>query len=131
MKKFKPISFLLFCICLLMVSCKPEIKQCSGRIKTLTDSTIVLRNEGKEYVFNIKRAKYINGAIMKSDSVLIHYIGNIKGNAQALLIKLVPVSHFIDIKKDTSQILITTPAKKEEAKKLREFVETSKKHKKV
>lgn len=115
---------------MLIASCKPEIKLCTGRIKKLTDSTLVLNIDKRDFKFDITKAKYDSGAVMEKDSVMIRYIGNIHKDAHAVLIKLIPASRIIDIEKDTTTELLTTPASQNEMKRFKDFVKKYDKQKK-
>ncbi|MCK9160950.1 MAG: hypothetical protein M0P00_10805, partial [Bacteroidaceae bacterium] len=84
----------------------------------------------RDFKFDITKAKYDCGAVMEKDSVMIRYIGNIHKDAHAVLIKLIPTSRIIDIEKDTTAELLTTPASQNEMKRFKDFVKKYDKQKK-
>ena len=119
------ISFFAFVLCL--CSCGEDIKTCSGRIKELTESTMVAVTGGKDVTFDIRRVRYDNGIVMTGDSVGIHYVGRLGGEAHAVLIHLIPrQGEIVTIGKeaDTSKELKTKdePMTEQERRGLNNFI---------
>ena len=88
----RKLSFLLPLLAsvLFLCSCGEDIKTCSGHIKELTDSTMVAVTGGEDVTFDIRRVRYDNGIVMAGDSVGIHYVGKLGGEAYAVLVRLFP-----------------------------------------
>lgn len=81
--------------------------------------------------FDIKKTRYDNGAVMKDDSVVIHYTGDLREKkARALLVRLVPrKGTVVKAVYDPSKELITdqNPMSEEQVKKLEKFAKSGKK----
>ena len=131
----RKLSFLLPLLAsvLFLCSCGEDIKTCSGRIKELTDSTMVAVTGGKDVTFDISRVQYDNGIVMAGDSVGIHYVGKLGGEAYAVLVRLFPKQGevmTIGREADTSRVLKTKdePMTEQELRSLENFVRKSKAH---
>lgn len=78
-------------VVLTMMSCQEEIKTTRGLVKRMSDTTMVAQIDKYDIVFDTKKAKYDNGAVMVGDSVTIRYIGDLREKkARALLLCLIP-----------------------------------------
>ena len=88
----KIIEFMaLVAVVLAMTSCKDKIQTTKGLVKRMSDTTIVATIDKYNIVFDTKKAKCDNGAVMPGDSVTIHYVGDLRDKrAKALLIRLMP-----------------------------------------
>ena len=81
----------LVAVVLAMTSCKDKIQTTKGLVKRMSDTTIVATIDKYNIVFDTKKAKCDNGAVMPGDSVTIHYVGDLRDKrAKALLIRLMP-----------------------------------------
>ncbi len=59
-------------------------------------------------LFSLKDAEYNNGLMIKGDSVQVHYIKGHGDTLRALLVYVKPTtSKTIDLKKDTTEVLLT------------------------
>ena len=84
-------AFLITILLFTFAGCRDNIKTCAGKIKNMTDTTIVANMGDYDITFDIKKAEVSNGAVMPNDSVLIHYVGDLsEKKATALVIKLIP-----------------------------------------
>ena len=78
MKKYVIIPLLLL-VMLAMHSCRKEIKVCTAKIEEVSDSTSMTTMIGDYQIsFDISKARFTNGAVMRGDSVRINYIGDLK-----------------------------------------------------
>ena len=76
---------------LALTSCRDKIQTTKGKIKRMSDTTVVAQIDRYDIVFDVKKAKFDNGAVMPGDSVTVHYVGDLRDKrAKALLIKLMP-----------------------------------------
>lgn len=72
-------------------ACQEKIKTTVGLIEKVSDTTAVVKIDKYLIVFDTKQARFDNGAVMKNDSVAVHYIGDLRDKkAKALLVKLMP-----------------------------------------
>jgi len=118
-------AFLLCCAALLAVSChRREIKVCSAVVEQMTDTTMVTKIGSYSITFGTRQARYDNGAVMAGDSVIVHYVGDLKErHATAALIRLIPPKgNVVEAVYNPDKELETTPMSDEDAKKLDEFV---------
>lgn len=126
MKNRAHILFLLLAVVLGLASCGEKIKTCSGKVAKMTDTTMVTTMGDYAITFDIKKAQYTNGAIMDGDSVLIHYVGDLKERkAVAAIVKLIPKKgHVVEAVYDPSKELEVSdrPMTKEEERHLEGFV---------
>ena len=78
-------------VVLTMMSCQEEIKTTRGLVKRMSDTTLVAQIDKYDIVFDTKKARIDNGAVMIGDSVTVHYIGDLREKkARALLLCLIP-----------------------------------------
>ena len=114
---------------LLTTSCEEKIQQTRGKIKKMTDSTIVATIDKYDVVFDSKQAKFDVGAVMTGDSIKIHYIGNLRDKkAKAVLVALIPrIGNTITIGFDPSKELKTGEMTEEEKETLHKATENGKK----
>lgn len=57
----------------------------------MSDTTLVAQIDKYDIVFDTKKARIDNGAVMIGDSVTVHYIGDLREKkARALLLCLIP-----------------------------------------
>lgn len=107
-----------------------EIKVCSAKIDTMTDTTIVTKIGDYKITFDTKEARYTNGAVMPGDSVTVHYVGDLKEkHAVAAIVYLIPPKGTeVEAVYDPTKELKTTPMSEEDAKELDEFIKAEKKH---
>ena len=130
MKRYLSLSFLLSSL-LLVSSCREELKSCSGHIKEMTDSTMVVVTGGADVEFDIHGVRYDNGLVMVGDSVGVHYVGDLRSRkARAALVRLVPQPRIVDAAFDPSKELETReePVSDEEREAAEKFIRESRKH---
>lgn len=96
----------------------------------MKDSTMMVAIGKYDIRFDVSKARYDNGAVIKDDSVVIHYIGDLRDKeAKALLVRLVPrQGTVVEAVYDPSKELITdpNPMPEEQAKKLEKFARSGK-----
>lgn len=104
------------------------MKTCAGKIKDMTDTTIIANMGDYDITFDIKKAEVTNGAVMPGDSVVVHYIGELsEKKATALVIKLIPPKgKVVEAVYDPNKKLETKPMTKEEVKEMNDFVKAAK-----
>jgi len=125
---------ILFFITVLLVvcSCQKEIKNTSGHIKELTDSTMVTVVDNYNITFDITQTRYDNGLVQPGDSVNVHYVGDLREKkAKAVIVNLVPRKGTvmeITGEPDLSKELKTRNMTDEEQKAIDGFVRESQKH---
>lgn len=127
MKRY--LEALCVCCLLLVCSCSPDVKTCSGRINRLNDTLMVMQIGDYTIDFDIRKARYTNGAILSGDSVNVDYTGDLRQKkAKALTVSLIPpVGTVVDLSEmDTTKELLVAPKSPEQVKALREFVEGEK-----
>lgn len=74
-----------------VTSCQEKIKTTKGQVKRTSDTTAVVTIDKYDIVFDTKQARFDNGAIMQEDSVIVHYIGDLRDKrAKALIVRLMP-----------------------------------------
>lgn len=92
----------------------------------MTDTTMVTSMGDYAITFDTKKAQYTNGAIMDGDSVVIHYVGDLKERkAKAAIVKLIPKKgRVVEAVYDPSKELEVSeqPMSKDEEKHLEGFV---------
>lgn len=103
---------LLLSLCLFIgmsfVSCGDKIQVCSGKVKRLTDSTMIVTIDNHSVKFDMKNAEYSNGFVLVDDSVSIHYVGDFKEkNVRAVTVRIIPRSTVVDAVYDPSKELKT------------------------
>ena len=122
----KQLLFLAMMVTLILASCTSDkIQKTTGTVKSIKDSTMLVAIDKYDISFDVSKARYDNGAVMKDDSVVIHYIGNLRDKkANALLLRLVPnQGTVVEAVYDPSKELITdqNPMPEEQVKKLEKF----------
>ena len=127
----KILSFLtVLAIVVGLTSCEEKIKTTRGVVKRLTEKELIATIDKYEIKFDITKAKEDNGALMAGDSVVIHYIGDLREKqARALLMRLIPKQGtIVEAVYDPSKELIvkkdTSKARKERIEK---FLKAAKK----
>ena len=127
----KILSFLtVLTIVVGLTSCEEKIKTTRGVVKRLTEKELIATIDKYEIKFDITKAKEDNGALMAGDSVVIHYIGDLREKqARALLMRLIPKQGtIVEAVYDPSKELIvkkdTSKARKERIEK---FLKAAKK----
>jgi len=114
------------CVCIFLSSCGHKIKRCSGVVTYILNDTMKMKVGNKDAIFFIKGVDYDGGVVVVNDSAEITYVGS-NLNGRAVLIRLIPPkSHIIDIKKDTTKELMTSPASPERIKKFKKFIKDGK-----
>lgn len=113
-------------VTLILASCSSDkIQKTTGTVKQMKDSTMLVAIGKYDISFDISKARFDNGAVMKDDSVVLHYIGNLRDKkAKALLVRLVPKQGtVVEAVYDPSKELITTPdpMSEEQSRKLEKF----------
>lgn len=114
---------------LVIASCSQEIKTCTGRINRINDTLMTMQIGDYEVEFDMRKARYTNGAVMRGDSVNVDYVGELRDKkGRALIVCLVPPEGtVIEAVVDTTKELITAPMSEEDARRLDEFVKNAKK----
>lgn len=120
-----------FCV-MVLSSCNDDIKTTTFKIDSMTDSTLVAKIDGRNITFDIKNAKFDNGFVMPDDSVVVHYVGDMReGKVMAALIRLVPkMGNIVDAVYDPSKELKTIPMSEEEKKAFDRGIEYARRLKK-
>ena len=129
----KLVIFLFCCIAAIVISCKSkEVKVCSGQISRMSDTTIVAKIGDYDITFNTKKAEYTHGAVMPGDSVMIHYVGDLKEKkAIAAIVYLIPPKgNVVEAGYNPSKKLETAPLDEEDVKSMDEFVKKVKEDRK-
>ena len=81
----------LAAVAISLASCQEKIKTTKGLVKRMSDTTLVAQIDKYDIVFDTKKARTDNGAVMIGDSVTVHYIGDLREKkARALLLCLMP-----------------------------------------
>lgn len=115
----------LAAMALVATSCQEKLKTTSGVVKTIKDSVMVAHIDKYDITFETSKARFDNGALMEGDSVVIHYIGDLREKkARALLLRLVPKKGtVVEAVYDPSKELIVgeKPLSEEQVKKLEKF----------
>ena len=121
-------AFLITTLLITFVGCGKDMKTCAGKIKSMTDTTIVTNIGDYDITFDIKKAEVSNGAVMPGDSIVVHYIGELsEKKATALVIKLIPPKgKVVEAIYDPNKKLETKPMTKEEVKEMNDFVKAAK-----
>jgi len=126
MKKLFIYVLPFMCICLLLPSCGRKLKRCSGVVTYIQKDTLKMKVGNDNAVFITIGANYDSGVVTVKDSAEVTYIGS-STNKRAILVRLITKKgHIIDIKKDTSKVLITTPAPPAQVKKFKKFIKEEK-----
>ena len=117
----KKIKFLLFlsAVILTFSSCEEKLQTTTGKIKKMSDSTMVATIDKYDITFDMKQVRFDNGVVIPGDSAVIHYIGDLRDkHVRALLIELIPPKpRIVEAVYDPSKKLETKPMTKEEAEK--------------
>lgn len=127
----KQLLFLAMMVTLILASCTSDkIQKTTGTVKSIKDSTMLVAIDKYDIRFDVSKARYDNGAVMKDDSVVIHYIGDLRDKeAKAVLVRLVPKQGtVVEAVYDPSKELITdqNPMPEEQVKKLEKFARSGK-----
>ena len=113
---------------LTLASCQKKILTTKGEVKRMSDTTIVAKIDRYDIVFDTKKAKCDNGAVMPGDSVTIHYVGDLRDKrAKALLVRLMPKKGtVVDAIYDPSKELIVSeiPLTEKEKESLKKFAKS-------
>ena len=103
------------CVSFVLTSCKPKLKDCRGLVTQVefnqdTLKSMKVQTADGELVFNLKDVRLNEGIMMKNDSVIVNYIRGRHDTLKALVVTVLPKpAHYIDIKKDTTKELLTSP----------------------
>lgn len=127
MKKIFFVPLFLFAL-LLLHSCGKEIKVCTAEVKEVNDSTSMITKIGDyEITFDIKKARFTNGAIMTGDSVRISYVGDLtERKATAAIVHLIPKrGNVVNAGYDSSKELLTRPMSEDRLQKFENFVDNA------
>ena len=127
----KQLLSLSIVVTFILASCSSDkIQKTTGTVKSMKDSTMMVAIGKYDIRFDVSKARYDNGAVIKDDSVVIHYIGDLRDKeAKALLVRLVPrQGTVVEAVYDPSKELITdpNPMPEEQAKKLEKFARSGK-----
>lgn len=111
-------------------ACGDNIKTTKVSVQKMTDTTFVSNIDGHMITFNIKKAKFDNGAIMEGDSAVVRYVGNLSDeNVTAVIVKLIPKKGRIATAVyDPNKKLETAKMSPEEQKEFDKGIEYAKKH---
>ena len=115
---------------LAVTSCQEKIKTTTGLVRRVSDTSAVVVVDKYDIVFDTKKARFDNGAIMHEDSVTIHYIGDLRDKrAKALLVHLIPKKGtVVEAVYDPSKELVVSekPLSKGEVERLKKFARSGK-----
>ena len=114
----------------LFASCQEKIKTCHGKVKRVTDTTIVATVDKYEILFDTRDANFLNGAVLFGDSAVFNYIGDLrKKEVRAMVVNWIPPKpHYIKKGYDSTQELKTAPMSEGQKEQLDAFVKEAKKH---
>ena len=123
----KKIVFVFICILSLvatLTSCEEKIQKCRAAVKEMNDSAMVTKIDKYDIKFDTKQAKFMGGAVMPGDSVVIDYVGDLRDKtAKAVIVSLIPPKpNYIEAGYDPSKKLETSPMSKEEVKEMEDFM---------
>ena len=78
MKRFLGILFAAAALAVCMVSCRKVVRaDVRALVDEINDTAMVVRIDDSKVKFDIREAKFINGAVMYGDSVVVNYIGDL------------------------------------------------------
>lgn len=100
-------------------SCSDEIKTCEGRVKDVNDSVMVVKISDYEVSFDTKDLRYINGFVIANDSVVMHYVGNLRSKkVKGLLVRVIPAKgKIVTVGEKATQELVTRPFESDSVRK--------------
>ena len=91
MKNFRYIIIVLACY--MLVSCKPEIKEVKGVVKTWKEEIITIKTSDGDKVYHTGQARMIGGMPISGDSVRLNYIIGKNDTDRAVVIEyLAPIT---------------------------------------
>ena len=132
MKKLLGFLFAVLAVSMLSVSCRKVVRaDVSGVVDELNDSALIVNTADGKIVFDIRDAKYTNGAVMFGDSVVIVYVGDLdEKRALAEVVRLVPKpSPVVEDVVDTTKTLMTREADPVAIEAMDHMIEAAKTHK--
>ena len=114
----------------LFASCQEKMQTCHGKVKRMTDTTIVATVDKYEILFDTRDASFLNGAVLLGDSAVFNYVGDLrKKEVKAMMVNLIPPKpHYIKPGYDPAKELKTAPISEGEKEQLDAFVKEAKKH---
>ena len=127
----KILSFLtVLAIVVGLTSCEEKIKTTRGVVKRLTEKELIATIDKYEIKFDITKAKEDNGALMAGDSVVIHYIGDLREKqARALLLRLIPKQGTIveAVYDPSKELIVKKDTSKASKERIEKFLKAAKK----
>lgn len=127
----KILSFLtVLTIVVGLTSCEEKIKTTRGVVKRLTEKELIATIDKYEIKFDITKAKEDNGALMAGDSVVIHYIGDLREKqARALLLRLIPKQGTIveAVYDPSKELIVKKDTSKASKERIEKFLKAAKK----
>ena len=127
----KILSFLtVLTIVVGLTSCEEKIKTTRGVVKRLTEKELIATIDKYEIKFDITKAKEDNGALMAGDSVVIHYIGDLREKqARALLMRLIPKQGTIveAVYDPSKELIVKKDTSKASKERIEKFLKAAKK----
>lgn len=127
----KILSFLtVLAIVVGLTSCEEKIKTTRGVVKRLTEKELIATIDKYEIKFDITKAKEDNGALMAGDSVVIHYIGDLREKqARALLMRLIPKQGTIveAVYDPSKELIVKKDTSKASKERIEKFLKAAKK----
>lgn len=121
MKKIFGHIFILMSV-FVFFSCSDEIKTCEGRVKDVNDSVMVVKISDYEVSFDTKDLQYTNGFVIANDSVVMHYVGNLRSKkVKGLVVRVVPAkSRIVTVGVDPTKELKSRPYENDSIRKAQE-----------
>lgn len=127
----KILSFLtVLTIVVGLTSCEEKIKTTRGVVKRMTEKELIATIDKYEIKFDITKAKEDNGALMAGDSVVIHYIGDLREKqARALLLRLIPKQGTIveAVYDPSKELIVKKDTSKASKERIEKFLKAAKK----
>lgn len=127
----KILSFLtVLTIVVGLTSCEEKIKTTRGVVKRMTEKELIATIDKYEIKFDITKAKEDNGALMAGDSVVIHYIGDLREKqARALLMRLIPKQGTIveAVYDPSKELIVKKDTSKASKERIEKFLKAAKK----
>lgn len=121
----------LVVLLLLVQSCRKEIKVCTAKVGEVKDTTEMVANIGDYAItFDIKDARFTQGAVMQGDSVRVNYIGDLsERRVKALVVCLLPKQgNVVNAVYNPDAELKTKPMDERTRERFEKFVRNAEKH---
>lgn len=113
-----------------LFSCKESKGAYEGIVGNITDTTLTVTSQDDSIVFSTVKAIFSNGVCIVGDTVRVDFRGHDQyGLPSAHAIYTYPKKgNFTDGVYDSTKVLLTAPATKEQEEELEKFSDEAKKH---